>query len=118
MTHEPDKEALSAYLDGEVTPAERGTVEAHLRSCPACARYLQRIQGASADFKQHGAKELPRRLVPGPRPIERARRVAVLLAVGAGVGVVVGSVMLKRFMPGLFQQIQGMISGAANDLGK
>jgi hypothetical protein len=35
------------------------------------------------------------------------------------VGVVlVAGMALKKFMPGLFQSIQGMISGAANDLGK
>jgi anti-sigma factor RsiW len=29
-------ELLSAYLDGELTPAERDQVDAHLESCPAC----------------------------------------------------------------------------------
>jgi anti-sigma factor RsiW len=31
---------LSAYLDGEVTPAERAQVERHLAGCVECARVL------------------------------------------------------------------------------
>ena len=28
---------LSDYVDGTLSPAERGEVEAHLSACPACA---------------------------------------------------------------------------------
>lgn len=41
----------------------------------------------------------------------------LMLTVVVGV-VLVAGIALKKFMPGLFSQIQGMISGAANDLGK
>lgn len=41
----------------------------------------------------------------------------LMLTVVVGV-VLVAGIALKKFMPGLFAQIQGMISGAANDLGK
>lgn len=41
----------------------------------------------------------------------------LMLTVVVGV-VLVAGIALKKFMPGLFTQIQGMISGAANDLGK
>jgi hypothetical protein len=34
------EERLSAYLDGELAPAERQEVEAHLRGCDECARRL------------------------------------------------------------------------------
>jgi Flp pilus assembly pilin Flp len=45
--------------------------------------------------------------------------VEYLLMLTVVVGVVLAAgIALKKFMPGLFQQIQGMISGAANDLGK
>jgi len=45
--------------------------------------------------------------------------VEYLLMLTVVVGVVLAAgIALKRFMPGLFSQIQGMISGAANDLGK
>ena len=41
----------------------------------------------------------------------------LMLTVVVGV-VLVAGMALKRFMPGLFAQIQGMISGAANEMGK
>ena len=41
----------------------------------------------------------------------------LMLTVVVGV-VLVAGMALKKFMPGLFSQIQGMISGAANNLGQ
>lgn len=41
----------------------------------------------------------------------------LMLTVVVGV-VLVAGIALKKFMPGLFSQIQGMISGAADNLGK
>ena len=43
---------LDAYHDGELSPAERSDVEAHLRDCPSCAAELaaiRRMSGAFAD---------------------------------------------------------------------
>ncbi len=39
MTCERIEELLSAYLEGELAPAERAEVEAHLAACPACAGF-------------------------------------------------------------------------------
>src|SRR5689334_6058893 len=44
---------LDAYHDGELPPAERSDVEAHLRDCPSCAAELaaiRRVSGAFADM--------------------------------------------------------------------
>src|SRR5689334_21033800 len=41
---------LDAYHDGELSPAERSAVEAHLRDCPSCAAELAAIRGMSAAF--------------------------------------------------------------------
>ena len=41
----------------------------------------------------------------------------LMLTVVVGV-VLVAGMALKKFMPGLFSQIQGMISGAAGNLGQ
>ena len=46
---------LDAYHDGELSPAERSDVEAHLRDCPSCAVELaaiRRVSGAFADTAQ------------------------------------------------------------------
>src|SRR5690349_19852840 len=45
-----DRVRLDAYHDGELSPAERSDVEAHLRSCPLCAAGLAAIRGMSAAF--------------------------------------------------------------------
>jgi hypothetical protein len=37
MTCERTEELLSAYLEGDLAPAERAEVEAHLAACPECA---------------------------------------------------------------------------------
>ena len=47
-----DRIRLDAYHDGELSPAERSDVEAHLRDCPSCAAELaaiRRMSGAFAD---------------------------------------------------------------------
>ena len=48
MTPGPDHDdvqmLLSAYLDGEVTAAERATVEGHLEECDACAAELEALR--------------------------------------------------------------------------
>jgi Flp pilus assembly pilin Flp len=45
--------------------------------------------------------------------------VEYLLMLTVVVGVVLAAgMLLKKFMPGLFSQIQGMISGAASNLGQ
>ena len=38
-----ERERLSAYLDGELPPAERGDVEAHLAACPECTALLANL---------------------------------------------------------------------------
>jgi hypothetical protein len=49
-----ERERLSAYLDGELPPAERAEVEAHLATCPECAALLADLEGVDAV-----ARELP-----------------------------------------------------------
>jgi ribonuclease E len=38
-----ERERLSAYLDGELAPAERATVETHLAGCPECNAFLAEL---------------------------------------------------------------------------
>lgn len=42
---------LSAYIDGELSPAARQKIEAHLEDCAACAALLQDLRALQADFR-------------------------------------------------------------------
>ena len=48
---------LDAYHDGELSPAERAGVEAHLRDCPSCAAELAEIRAVSAAFARTAPRE-------------------------------------------------------------
>ena len=43
MNHDEYKEKLSAFLDGELTDAERNDVLTHLETCAACQTYLAEL---------------------------------------------------------------------------
>src|SRR5438045_162722 len=48
---------LDAYHDGELPPAERSNVEAHLRDCPSCAAELAAIRRMSGAFADTAPRE-------------------------------------------------------------
>jgi anti-sigma factor RsiW len=48
---------LGAYHDGELSPAERSDVEAHLRDCPSCAAELAATRKTSAAFAGAAPRE-------------------------------------------------------------
>jgi anti-sigma factor RsiW len=48
---------LDAYHDGELSPAERSGVEAHLRDCPSCAAGLAAIRRMSGAFADSAPRE-------------------------------------------------------------
>ena len=55
MTCRRFEELLSAYLEGEIGPAEKSEFEAHRSSCPACAELLfvfRETQAALAGFPE------------------------------------------------------------------
>jgi len=95
MSHADDG-TLHAYLDGQLSPVERGQVEAHLASCPACQARVDEeralIERADALL---GLATPPERAIPPfhqlrqARPLWRFRLPAVwaatvLLALGLG----------------------------------
>lgn len=55
-----DPDLLSAYLDAEVTPAERAEVEAHLLSCDNCRRELESLRWTVDLLRRMPPVELPR----------------------------------------------------------
>lgn len=110
-----DEEALSEYLDGELDPERRKAVEAHLGSCAPCAKTLERLKAASKAFKTHGAVPLPAGLGHEARGRE-ASRVLVAAIIGVIVVLSVGQ-MFKPQVASIFNQVMGMISGAASTVG-
>ncbi|MEA2576052.1 MAG: hypothetical protein QOH93_3350, partial [Chloroflexia bacterium] len=42
---------ISAYLDGEVTPEERRSVERHLASCEECRHVLAEYRAIGSDLR-------------------------------------------------------------------
>ena len=48
---------LDAYHDGELSPAERSVIEAHLRDCPSCAAELAEIRSLSGVFSRTAPPE-------------------------------------------------------------
>jgi anti-sigma factor RsiW len=59
---------LSAYVDGELTPAQRTEVDAHLASCPDCQQEVAELKMLAA-----GLAALPQ-LRPAPRFLAEVRR--------------------------------------------
>jgi anti-sigma factor (TIGR02949 family) len=44
---------LSDYLDGDLEPAAREAVEAHLRGCDGCARFGGELKGTIQALRRH-----------------------------------------------------------------
>jgi len=67
---------LSAYHDGEVSDADRASLEAHVRQCPACAAELRRLAALSHMVSRLGLPKMP------AQSVERVRRAtdAMLMA--------------------------------------
>lgn len=62
MTHPSD--AISAYLDGELTAAESRLLMAHLASCGKCVAEMEDLQRVRAAIRALPVVELPQGLVP------------------------------------------------------
>jgi anti-sigma factor RsiW len=55
-------ERLSDYIDGELSPAERLAVEAHVAGCIACLACLQTLQRTVALCRTGGDHAVPEEL--------------------------------------------------------
>lgn len=120
-----DEEALTEYLDGELSPQRRAAVEAHLKSCAACSGTLDLLKAASKAFKKHAgappaaglADSVRRAAAPGREakgrelaPVLTAAIVAVIVLLSVGT-------MFRPQISGIYNQVMGMISGAASTVG-
>lgn len=61
---------LSDYLDGDLSAAEVGRVEEHLRGCDGCARFGGEFRATVESLREH---LLAATVVPPPRVQERLR---------------------------------------------
>ncbi len=121
MTH-LDDEALSALIDGRTDAA---AARAHVESCATCSARLMKLSAASAAFRRVGEVALPSGLAARVkvaaamgntrRPTSLAWKLAMSVAVF--LLMLASAAALKRFVPGLFGEVQGMISGAASSVG-
>src|SRR3989338_3914826 len=51
-THDDFKILISAYYDGETSSTEKQKVEAHLKECASCRKYLLELQTLSSSLKK------------------------------------------------------------------
>ena len=114
-----DEEALTEYLDGELKGERRKAVEAHLASCPACGKTLERLKAASKAFRKHASVPPAQGVLKGPGRETRGRELsAILVTVFVSVIVVLSiGTIFKPQISGIFNQVMGMISGAASTVG-
>jgi len=59
MNHQELFELLSAFVDNELTEAERSTVKQHIDSCPDCRRRLGQLETLKHSVHEAGNMELP-----------------------------------------------------------
>ena len=68
-------EELSRYLDGELTPARRRTIERHIDACLCCGTMAARLRTALAVCRAEGQRRPPRAVMA-----RAAKRVRALIA--------------------------------------
>jgi anti-sigma factor RsiW len=52
-------ELLSDYLDGDLPPRERLSLEAHLSACTACVEYIESLRATQSMVRELREKDLP-----------------------------------------------------------
>jgi len=82
--HQWVEESLSAYLDGELSPAEKTRVEQHLQECEACAQNLATLRQTVSLLKELPTKRAPRSFTIRPVTV-KAKRAAAPPAWGYGL---------------------------------
>ena len=100
---EHPRDLLSAYLDGEVTGAERAAVEAHLAGCPACREHLLSLRALASAVRDQPVPPVPEgleerigRRVDAATVVPFRRRFAVPATIAATIAAV-GLVSLVLF---------------------
>jgi anti-sigma factor RsiW len=66
---------LSRYLDGDLTPTRRRTVERHIKACACCGTMAVRLRRTVAVCRAEGKRRPPRNVMS-----RAAKRIRVLIA--------------------------------------
>jgi anti-sigma factor RsiW len=66
---------VSHYLDGDLTPARRRTIERHIKTCGCCGTMAARLRTAVAACRAEGKKRPPRNVMS-----RAAKRIRMLVA--------------------------------------
>jgi anti-sigma factor RsiW len=66
---------LSRYLDGDLTPARRRTIERHIKTCGCCGTMAARLRTTVAACRAEGKKRPPRDVMT-----RAAKRIRMLVA--------------------------------------
>lgn len=118
VTHsdwEQQHERLSAYLDGELTSAERSTIEAHLSGCDECQRELAALRKTRDLLRALPAPALPRAFTLPEQPAPARRGAAPVWARPAqlvgGIAAMIGlGLLITTALPSF-----GVMHGAAGE---
>lgn len=86
-------DALSALLDGELSPAEEAGIRVHLAECEACRDELAATEGMRSLVRDLPPLDLPPIVVERARWVGRARRPSRLAAAAAAVAAVAASAL-------------------------
>ncbi|HEY0876907.1 MAG TPA: zf-HC2 domain-containing protein [Zeimonas sp.] len=104
----PGIEALSAYADDQVAPAQRAAIDAHLASCARCEAWLAELRAAQRSLRaladeslgfdlsqvvRGRIESLPRPAAPASAPGRRGWRWIVPAGLGAAASVSLGLVL-------------------------
>lgn len=96
------RERLSAWLDGELAPEERGRVAAHLADCGECRgelALLARLDGALGSLEASAPPGLTERVLDRLRPRRRYWWQSLAMAASLFLGIVLGGALARDFYP-------------------
>jgi hypothetical protein len=112
---ESQRERLSAYLDGELAPAERAALDAHLRECEQCQRELAALLQTRALLRALPTPALPRdfSLPAQPAVVARRRAAPVWARPAQAIGTIAAMIGLAFLIATALPSLPHPTGGAA-----
>lgn len=83
--HRKVRESLSAYLDGELSPAQARAVESHLERCRACREELEGLRMVARALRSLPQADPSRSFALGPEAVDLAERPSPLWRLDVGL---------------------------------